>query len=488
MQRQVPSIGRVLTMVVFALSVFGLLLVLWTAFGGAVPFQPHGYRFEISFGEASALTKESDVRISGVNVGKIKGINPEQDRVLVTVELEADYAPVPIDTRAILRTKTLLSEGYIDLTPGSPDAPKIEENGVLPASNVADSGELDKLLSTFDPKTRKALRNWLDQNAVAVKGRGPDLNMAFAYLAPLTDNLNRILEILNRDDEALKLFVKNGAEVFAALSQSGRIGSLVENANTVLAVTATNSSQLAETVRLLPKFLDEATATLVRADRFADDTDPLVAKLMPVADSLRPVMADTKEIAPDLKRIMEQLGPLFDASRKGLPALDKTIDNSRPLLAQLYPFLLTFNPMVEWLSQYDRETTALVGNAAAASQATDLPAGAVGPTHYLRAMLSMNPDSFAAYSSRLPSNRANPYDAPGNFDQLKTGLPVFSSTTCSSNPLPTVDPTDPAELKELMDQFVFNLGSTMAPPCVPQPNFNFQGKSLRYPHVEPQSP
>ncbi len=488
MQRTVPSIGRILTMVVFVLSVFGLLLFLWTTFGGPVPFQPHGYRFKISFGEASALTKESDVRISGVNVGKIKGVNAEQGRVLVTVELQEEYAPAPADTRAILRTKTLLSEGYVDLTPGSPDAPKIKEGGLLAASNVEDSGELDKFISTFDPKTRKALQNWLDQNAVAVKGRGPDLSMAFAYLAPLTDNLNQILEILNRDDEALKLLVKNGAEVFAALSQSGRLGSLVENANTVLAATADNSSQLAETVRLLPSFIDEAKVTVKRIDRFADDTDPLVAKLMPVAESLRPVMADVKDIAPDFKRIFEQLGPLFDASRKGLPGLDKTIDNSRPLLAQLYPFLLTFNPMVEWLAQYDRETAALLGNAAASGQATDVPAGAVGPTHYLRAMLTMSPDSFAAYNSRLPSNRANPYEAPGAFDQLRTGLPVFSSTTCSSNPLPTVNPTDPAELKELMDRFVFDLGSAMAPPCVPQPNFNFQGKSLRYPHVEPQSP
>ncbi|MDX6650041.1 MAG: hypothetical protein QOJ97_1992, partial [Solirubrobacteraceae bacterium] len=37
MQKQAPSVGRILTMVLFALSCFGLLLFLWLAFGGASP-------------------------------------------------------------------------------------------------------------------------------------------------------------------------------------------------------------------------------------------------------------------------------------------------------------------------------------------------------------------------------------------------------------------------------------------------------------------
>ena len=78
MQKQAPTVGRLLVMVGFALSCFGLLLFLWLAFGGPIPLKPKGYRFHASFGEATQLAKEADVRISGVSVGKVKTIQTDK--------------------------------------------------------------------------------------------------------------------------------------------------------------------------------------------------------------------------------------------------------------------------------------------------------------------------------------------------------------------------------------------------------------------------
>ena len=44
MIKKSPSLGRVLAMVAFALSCFGILLFLWLSFGGSVPLRPEGYR------------------------------------------------------------------------------------------------------------------------------------------------------------------------------------------------------------------------------------------------------------------------------------------------------------------------------------------------------------------------------------------------------------------------------------------------------------
>src|SRR5205085_7808306 len=108
MQKQAPTVGRLLVMVGFALSCFGLLLFLWLAFGGPTPFAPKGYRFTTSFGEATQLAKEADVRISGVSVGKVKDIETGLDgRSKATIQLEAQYAPLPKNSKAILRQKTL---------------------------------------------------------------------------------------------------------------------------------------------------------------------------------------------------------------------------------------------------------------------------------------------------------------------------------------------------------------------------------------------
>ena len=101
MQKQAPSVGRLLVMVGFALSCFGLLLFLWLAFGGPMPLKPKGYRFHASFGEATQLAKEADVRISGVSVGKVKDIQTDKQtgRSDATIELDDKYAPLPKDTQ-----------------------------------------------------------------------------------------------------------------------------------------------------------------------------------------------------------------------------------------------------------------------------------------------------------------------------------------------------------------------------------------------------
>jgi phospholipid/cholesterol/gamma-HCH transport system substrate-binding protein len=42
MIKRTPSIGRIVMMIAFALSVFAILMFLWLAFGGSMPLQPVG--------------------------------------------------------------------------------------------------------------------------------------------------------------------------------------------------------------------------------------------------------------------------------------------------------------------------------------------------------------------------------------------------------------------------------------------------------------
>src|SRR4051812_39500796 len=110
MQKQAPTAARLIVMVVFALSCFGLLLFLWLAFGGAIPLKPQGYRFDVAIPEASQLAIEGDVRSSGVSIGKIRAKRraPHGNKTIVTVELQRKYAPLATDARVIQRSKTLL--------------------------------------------------------------------------------------------------------------------------------------------------------------------------------------------------------------------------------------------------------------------------------------------------------------------------------------------------------------------------------------------
>src|SRR5882724_12487952 len=114
-----PTVGQTVVALAFALSCFGLALFLWVTFGGPVPLQAEGYRFHVDFHEATQLAQQSDVRISGVSVGKVVDINLTKKGLAdATVELDDKYAPIPSNTRATLRQKTLLGETYVELTPG----------------------------------------------------------------------------------------------------------------------------------------------------------------------------------------------------------------------------------------------------------------------------------------------------------------------------------------------------------------------------------
>src|ERR671928_286197 len=147
MIKQSPSIGRMIAMVGFTLSVFAILIFLWLAFGGTVPLKPEGYRFTVHMPEAATLAEEADVRMAGVNIGKVKSKKLDKGgaRTVVEVQLDKQYAPIPKDTHAILRQKTLLGETYLELAPGHSDKGMLADGGRLPNAQVGPTVELDEI-------------------------------------------------------------------------------------------------------------------------------------------------------------------------------------------------------------------------------------------------------------------------------------------------------------------------------------------------------
>src|SRR4051812_16585621 len=129
MQKEGPSVGRILAMVIFALSCFGLLLFLWVSFGGSVPLKPKQYELTVNFPEATTIAEAADVRIAGVTVGKVrsKALDKKANRTKVVLKIDPKYAPIPRNTRAILRQKTLLGETYVELTPGDPKSGRLAD-------------------------------------------------------------------------------------------------------------------------------------------------------------------------------------------------------------------------------------------------------------------------------------------------------------------------------------------------------------------------
>ncbi|HEY6780367.1 MAG TPA: hypothetical protein VI111_05390, partial [Thermoleophilaceae bacterium] len=410
------------------------------------------------------------------------------------LELDPRFAPIPKDTRAILRQKTLLGETYVELTPGNPASGQVPDDGTLAPGQVGETVELDEILRTFDPVTRRKFSIWLDQQGRAVEDRGPQISATLAALTPFAEHTDDVLKVLRDQSASTRRFVRDTGVVFDALTErQGQLRDLIANSNRVFETTAARDTQLAETFRILPTFLREGRATTTRLTRFADNTNPLITQLRPAARQLSPLLVDAKALAPDLKGLFTDLDPLVRVSRKGLPATEQVFANTRPLLARLDPFLRSFTPIVDYLGLYKREIAGFFANDVASTQATGTDFAGTGALHYLRTANPTNPEMLAGYPARIGSNRSNPYTAPGGSDLLKSAgrLDVFGSYLCTTNPVPAPPapaPQLPADLVELIKRFVYggpeNAGAR--PPCVEQdPLGALVGQSGRYPALQP---
>ena len=365
MQKQAPTLGRLLTMVLFALSCFGLLLFLWLAFGGPVPLKPKGYRFTVAVPEANQLAIEADVRSSGVPIGKVKSLEqaPRGNMSLVTVELERKYAPLDADARVIQRQKTILGEKYLELTRGTPGGPTIEEGGRLPDAAVEDTVELDEVLGILDEPTRDFFRAWQQNTGAAVRGRGDDLNDSFGSLPRFVASGKDVLEVLNQQERGVRRLVRNTGVVFGALNErEDQLRALFVNTDQAFSAIAEQKEALAETFQIFPTFLDESRATMVDLESFSRQTRPLVRDLRPALRDLRPTLRDLRLLAPDLTNFYRDLDPLITVSKRGLPALRQVLDGINPLLGQLQPFLEELNPILEWLEYHQRTTADFFSN------------------------------------------------------------------------------------------------------------------------------
>lgn len=522
MIKRAPSPAQLIAMIVFAFSCFALILFLWVSFGGPVPLKPQGYRVNVSFNEAVQLATEADVRISGVPVGKVKDVSPEKGRTDATLEIEPRYAPLPDDVKAILRSKTLLGETYVELTPGTQSAPKLADHGTIPASQVSSQVQLDEVIRTFDAPTRAAFGDWLIGQSDAVKGHGDQLNQAFGVLPMFLSDSASLMDVLHRQDKALSHVFANTADIFNAIdSRPGQLTDLIISSNRLLRVTANRSQQLVDTFNEFPEFLRQTRQTVSEFQDFADGTQNLINNTGDFADASSPLLKKSVKASEDAKDLVNSLEPMLDKADAGLPATNQFLDLAKPTIAQLDPFLSNLNPVLQFVGLYQRELTSFAANDAAASQAqfnTSSPHKGDAPFgHYLRAFVTLTPDNLAYYPNKTTKTRSNAYPTPGFYDRLAQGLQVFDSGACGTIPVPELDPsatypTSPVNLAQTLsqiNQIVYageytangatpataenlaqspnNAANLPAPNCDQQQAMTFDGETLQFPHVHPSS-
>jgi phospholipid/cholesterol/gamma-HCH transport system substrate-binding protein len=501
MQKRAPTFGNILVIVLFTLSCFGLLLFLWESFGGPVPLKPRGYQFTVAFPRALALAEQSDVRISGVDVGHVVAVKLGKDgHTVATVELSSQYAPIRADTHAVLRQKTLLGETYVQLIPqGRPlggSGPYLPDGGRLPRSQVEPSVTLDDILSTFDPKTRQSFQVWMQSVAEGITGRGEQINSDFAVLEPFVEHTNQLVGILASQEGAVTALIKNTGVVFNALSERDhQFRSLIVNGERTFHAAAEESQAFADAFKVLPAFEHNSRVSFKELDKFSDIASPFLDEFRPAQLKLSALVQAAKPFAPVYDSFLTSLGPLTKAASAGLPKVKQVTDLTVPLLENLRPVLHNFDPFLQFMDGYVPEALSSFANFTASTQAHlgDSNTNNQGPPlHYLRTMQVLSPESLAIYTKRIGTNRANPYFQPGALRTLGNGgLQVFEGGSCADSAPSVSGPPNETISQTLIEQLVqFHIANAPetpnavpAPACNQQGPFTFNGQTSQYPHV-----
>jgi phospholipid/cholesterol/gamma-HCH transport system substrate-binding protein len=470
MVTQAPRRGAVLAAVAFTLSCIGLMIFVWTQFGGTLPFAPRGYQVKALFSETGLLVPGADVRISGVNVGRVTAVSPRGVDSLVTMQVAQQYSPVPADTRAILRQKTLLGEAYVELSAGDRGGRSLPDGGMLPRSQVASTQQLDQLLGTFGQPTRQDLNRFLSGSSTVLAGRSDELSGALGDLDPAVTDLQEISASLDAQRGDLRSLLRGSASVLDTLGQrSDDLQTLIRAGEKVLSATASRTAALSATVDRLPPFLSQLRTTLGQLGVTLTLARPSIRSLRRSAPLLRPALSDVITLSGPALALLHAAPRLLHDAVVALPAITRFTDAFRPALGALLPAVHQIVPVIDFIGVYRKELVTAMANLSASLEATapahtngwpDRP----GSASYLRAISMVGNESLFGQSVREPTNRDNTNYAPGELTYLARGGLLAASCANVHN----------------ASQSALHFPNV---PCRVQPGFDWNSLVRYFPHV-----
>jgi phospholipid/cholesterol/gamma-HCH transport system substrate-binding protein len=230
------------------------------------------------------------------------------------MSVSEDYAPLREGTVAEVRQYSLsgIANRYVDLTlpPGPDEAnPEIPNDGVIGTERTEEPTDLDQVFNIFDPITRGAVQDFIQQSEVAFRDRGEQANRGYQYLNPALSSTARVFRELNRDQPVLESFLVDSERLVTTVAERrDHLAALIGNLNSTTRALGNEKLALAESIARLPGFMRTANTTFVNLRSTLDTLDPLVEASEPVVS--RPGRGnDLQELLPELRRFTADAEP-----------------------------------------------------------------------------------------------------------------------------------------------------------------------------------
>ena len=263
----------------FKAGLVGVVLIVLVSYGAYTKFaNPFASQFTIHavVPNANGLRPESLVRIAGVNIGKVTSISPsckggapgsgaQCQAADLTMTIDSNGLPIHKDATFWIRPRIFLEGNFfVDIDPGTPEAPVAPNGYVFPIQQTEEPVQFDQLLSSLQSNTRSNLQTLLQQYGLAVSQGGPAYNDSITYWKPAYQWGAAVShDLLGEQPNDLSGWIDKAGVVNGALSAHPQnLENLVTDLDTTAGAFARENTALQSAVAELPTTLHVAIPAL----------------------------------------------------------------------------------------------------------------------------------------------------------------------------------------------------------------------------------
>ncbi len=266
----------------FAAGLIGIIVILLFSYGAYTKFAnpfANPYTVHAIFANANGLRPDSLVRIAGVNVGKVESVSPVSSCRLkastvsdsqcsaadVTMTINDNGLPIHKDATFWIRPRIFLEGNFfVDVAPGTPEAPVAPSGFVFPIQQGTEPVQFDQLLTSLQNNTRSNLQILLQEYGQAVKQGGPAYNQSIQYWTPAYEYGGEVShDTLGTQPHDLSNWIDKGGVVNGALSaHPQKLENLITDFNTTALAFARQNVALSSAIAELPRTLGVAIPAL----------------------------------------------------------------------------------------------------------------------------------------------------------------------------------------------------------------------------------
>lgn len=329
----------------------------YLAFTKRLPFTSHGYQLKATFADGVNISTKSQIRIAGVEVGEVTDVDRKGDATEVTFTVREEGRPIHDDATAQIRPRIFLEGNFfIDLNPGSPSAPEMDDGESIPVSQTSTSVQLDEIFSALQSPVRADLGRTLGA-----------LGTAFTHEPTAAEDATQLPEVqgLTGAEGINGAFLYGGpagrysAQVTNALlgTSPGDLSRLVAGAGRTFGALAANEEDLQQLIVNFNTF----TGALAAQSRSLEAT----------VERLAPTLRTTKTSLVSLNRTLPPLRGWAIATKPAVEALPGLIEAAEPWLSEARPLLS--GRELGGIARMLREASPGLAGAAQAGKASALP-------------------------------------------------------------------------------------------------------------------